>query len=57
MKRTLRLDRDTLTELTTDELSQAVAGLSGPTCVGATCPAVPCMTQRLGCYDLTHNCF
>jgi hypothetical protein len=56
MRRRLVLDRETVAELTTDELVLAAGGLSGPTCVGMTCPAGYCLTQRLGCWDLTNTC-
>jgi hypothetical protein len=56
MRKRLTLARESVAELTTDELAGAVAGLSGPTCVGMTCPAGYCLTQRLGCWDLTNTC-
>ena len=55
MKRTLRLRRETLSELTVDELKIAVGGNSGP-----TCPVLPCLddllyTQLPRCGDITAN--
>lgn len=52
MKRTLRLDRETLTELSADELL-GVAGAAYPTLAGGCIPTTPIVT----CYVQTvHNC-
>lgn len=56
MTKRLHLKRESLAELTTAELQGAVGGLSGPTCVGQTCPAYPCLTNRDQCGNITYNC-
>jgi hypothetical protein len=56
MTKRLTLRRESLTELTTDDLRLAVGGLSGPTCAaGASCPILRCdMSDLLGCV-MTHS--
>lgn len=51
MKRALYLTRETLTELTTDELTTVVAG-NRITLDGEVCAAI----RRVLTYDITHNC-
>ena len=57
MTKRLVLKSETVAELTVDELAGAVVGASGPTCVGQTCPVGACATERLDCWNLTHNCW
>jgi hypothetical protein len=57
MKRTLSLQRETLTELGTDELAVVVGG-NVPS--GLTCPVVDCLgiTEAASCFDcITRSCF
>lgn len=58
MRRTLKLKRETLSELTTEDLRVAVGGgLSGPTCVMVSCPVLNCLSDQIvGCRDLTMGC-
>ena len=53
MKRTLRLERETLTELTADDLRIAVGGVSGVTCPAGDC--VRDLSDVLGCVG-SYNC-
>ena len=53
MKRTLRLRRETLAELTTDDLRDVVGGASGVTCPLADC--VQDVSKAIGCVG-SYNC-
>jgi hypothetical protein len=53
MKRTLSLKRETLAELTTDDLRDVVGGASGITCPLGDC--VRDLSEALGCVG-SYNC-
>ena len=58
MTKRLNLKRESLAELTMEELQGAVGGLSGPTCNGGvTCAVLDCVSDRIvGCANLTTGC-
>lgn len=56
MKRALRVRREVLAELTRDEASAVVAGLSGQSCVGVCLTGVDQCLTRQWCTTLDTVC-
>lgn len=57
MTKRLTLKRETIAELSNEELTGAVGGVSIPTfCVRLTCPVLQCLTNREDCGNITYNC-
>jgi hypothetical protein len=60
MKRTLNLKRETLSELTSDDLVTVVGGAGAITVQGPTCPVTRCadsdLSDLLGCLPTANGC-